>query len=131
MCAIYLASFPGHSQILSHSCGEKSDFSPWLQDKIWEWPGRLGTRLPSTGSLGYCLHTAPTQGSLEQTLSPLLSVSTWPDIVAKQREAELVKQRVLKPRTKYSCEVHKMSVFPICHNLHMPCNLPSVGVATY
>ena len=29
-----LASFPGDSQILSHS-----RFSPWLRDKIWEWPG--------------------------------------------------------------------------------------------
>ena len=26
-----LPSFPGHSQILSHSCGEKSDFSPQLE----------------------------------------------------------------------------------------------------
>ena len=31
-----LASFPGHSQILSRSSVE---FSPWLRDKIWEWPG--------------------------------------------------------------------------------------------
>ena len=31
-----LASFPGHSQILSCSC---ADFCPQLQDKIWEGPG--------------------------------------------------------------------------------------------
>ena len=31
-----LASFPGHSQILSRSCGENSTE---LRDKIWEWPG--------------------------------------------------------------------------------------------
>ena len=31
---IYLASFPGRSQILSSSC-----FFPQLWDKIWEWPG--------------------------------------------------------------------------------------------
>ena len=36
---IVIASFPGHSQILSHKCGEKNDFSPQLLDKIWEWPG--------------------------------------------------------------------------------------------
>ena len=29
--------FPGNSQILSGSGGE--NFSPQLQDKIWEWPG--------------------------------------------------------------------------------------------
>ena len=41
-CANYLASSPGHSQILSHSRGENRekacndpspDFSPWLRDK--------------------------------------------------------------------------------------------------
>ena len=30
---IYVASSPGHSQILSRGRGEK------LRDKIWEWPG--------------------------------------------------------------------------------------------
>ena len=56
-----VALSPGHSQILSRSCGEKSgeglgsllclqpvtsnnprpspNYSPRLQDKIWEWPG--------------------------------------------------------------------------------------------
>ena len=29
-----VVSSPGHSQILSRS----HDFSPWLRDKIWEWP---------------------------------------------------------------------------------------------
>ena len=29
---------PGHSQVLSHRCGEKSA-SPQLRDKLWEWPG--------------------------------------------------------------------------------------------
>ena len=65
--AVRLASSPGHSQILSHSRGEKSgeglgsklrktmsrtgngglglfsQFSPRLQDKIWEWPGDEAT----------------------------------------------------------------------------------------
>ena len=45
----WLASIPGHSQILSRSCGENSV----LQDKIWEWPGSgLGTRLPLTHCYG-------------------------------------------------------------------------------
>ena len=36
-----LASFPGHSQILSCSCGK---FSPHcLRDTIWEWPGDEST----------------------------------------------------------------------------------------
>ena len=30
-----VASFPGHSQILSRN----SEFSTQLRDKIWEWPG--------------------------------------------------------------------------------------------
>ena len=29
--------FPGHSQILSCSCGDK--IWEWPGDKIWEWPG--------------------------------------------------------------------------------------------
>ena len=41
---VTLPSSPDHSPTLSCSCGEKMgfsfpDFSPWLQDKIWEWPG--------------------------------------------------------------------------------------------
>ena len=40
---VKLASFPGHSQILSSSYGEKSGFSPQLLDKIWEWPGNEAT----------------------------------------------------------------------------------------
>ena len=39
----HVASFPGHSQILSHSHGEKSG-SPRLRDKIWEWPGNKATQ---------------------------------------------------------------------------------------
>ena len=35
--------FPGHSQVLSHSCGEKSGFSPQLRD-IKSGSG-LGTRI--------------------------------------------------------------------------------------
>jgi len=35
ICTHDLASSPGHSQIPS--------FSPWLQDKIWEWPGDKAT----------------------------------------------------------------------------------------
>ena len=39
MAHVYLlASFPGHSQILSQ-LWTKLEFSPQLQDKIWEWPG--------------------------------------------------------------------------------------------
>ena len=40
MSYIALASFPGHSQILSRSCGEKSRVA-WGQCRIktWEWPG--------------------------------------------------------------------------------------------
>ena len=34
---VCIASSPGHSQILSHSC-----ISPQLRDKIWEWPGDKG-----------------------------------------------------------------------------------------
>ena len=34
-----LASFPGHSQILSRSCGEDIRFSPQLRDKSWELHG--------------------------------------------------------------------------------------------
>ena len=48
-----LASFPGHSQILSRSRGERrccvyvsSEFSPQLRDKIWEWPGNEATADP-------------------------------------------------------------------------------------
>ena len=47
----------------------------------------LGGWEQGSGSLCYCLHTAPTQGSLEQTLSSLLYICD--DIVTKQREAEL------------------------------------------
>ena len=36
-------SFPGHSPILSHSCGKTLEFSPQLQDKIWESPGNKAT----------------------------------------------------------------------------------------
>ena len=39
---MYCALPPGHSQILSHSCGE-IDLSPRLRDKIWEWPGNKAT----------------------------------------------------------------------------------------
>ena len=41
---MYCALSPGHSQILSHSCGE-IDFSPQLRDKIWQWPGNKATVL--------------------------------------------------------------------------------------
>ena len=34
-----VASFPGHSQILS-------EFSPQLRDKIWEWPGNKVASVP-------------------------------------------------------------------------------------
>ena len=60
MQKLYIALFPGHSQILSPSCGENlspqlqlsmetclrilshscgENFPPRLRDKIWEWPG--------------------------------------------------------------------------------------------
>ena len=41
-CAYELASFPGHSQILSHSCGEKSHFLHSCEIKS---VSGLGTRL--------------------------------------------------------------------------------------
>ena len=53
-----LAPFPGHSQILSHSC-----FSPRLRIKIWEWPGNKASANPS-------LHLPPLVGFAQDTCLP-------------------------------------------------------------
>ena len=41
----YIASFPGHSQILSHSC-------VFSTAKIWEWPGNEASKMVHHYNLG-------------------------------------------------------------------------------